>query len=140
MGRRCKTLLPMAGTLLQPRYATEEETRKLVGNRQRQEYYYNRRSKPLAPIEIGDTIRMQLPGQRTWNRVTCTTKAGPRSYEVQVEEGVYRRNRRQLLKTNEPLTATSPEKDNGEYAPPASELTQRTEQSDAPPAVEPVLC
>ena len=27
MGRRCKTLLPVAGTLLQPRYSTDEETR-----------------------------------------------------------------------------------------------------------------
>lgn len=31
MGRRCKTLLPVAATLLQPRYSTEEDTRALVG-------------------------------------------------------------------------------------------------------------
>ena len=31
LGRRCKMLLPLTGTLLHPRYPTEEDTRALVG-------------------------------------------------------------------------------------------------------------
>ena len=33
MGRRCKTLLPIAGSLLQPNFPTEEDTRKLLGTK-----------------------------------------------------------------------------------------------------------
>ena len=33
MGRRCMTLLPIAGSLLQPNFPTEEDTRKLLGTK-----------------------------------------------------------------------------------------------------------
>ena len=51
MGRRCKTLLPVAGSLLQPNFPTEEDTRKLIGTKQRQQHYYNKQAKPLEPID-----------------------------------------------------------------------------------------
>ena len=96
MGRRCKTLLPVAGSLLQPRYSTEEETRRLIGAKERQRHYYDRQTKTLPPIRIGEPIHMRLPGEKTWSAGTCTGLAGPRSYEVQVGAGVYRRNWRHL--------------------------------------------
>ena len=40
MGRRCKTLLPTAGTLLKPRYDTDVDTRALAGRKRRQSFYY----------------------------------------------------------------------------------------------------
>ena len=101
MGRRCKTLLPVAGSLLQPQYSTEEDTRALIGAKQRQQYYYDKHCKPLDPISIGKTVRMKLPGRNTWNSGTCTDQVGPRSYEVKVGNGIYRRNRRQLVSTDE---------------------------------------
>ena len=111
MGRRCKTLLPVAGTLLQPRYSTEQETRALIGNKQRQQHYYNRHAKLLHPIKPVETVRMKLPGQKTWTAGTCTGQTGPRSYDVKVGETVYRRNRRQLIHGNEPpiLDISEPE-------------------------------
>ena len=45
MGRCCKTLLPAASTLLQPRYSTDEESRAIIGK----------------------TVRMKLPGQKAWS-------------------------------------------------------------------------
>ena len=39
--RRCKTLLPTAGTLLKPRYDTDADTRALAGRKRRQSFYYN---------------------------------------------------------------------------------------------------
>lgn len=101
MGRRCKTLLPVAGSLLQPQYATEEDTRALIGVKQRQQHYYDKHSKPLDPISIGETVRMKLPGRNRWDAGTCTGQVGPRSYEVKVGHGIYRRNRRQLVSTGE---------------------------------------
>ena len=111
MGRRRKTLLPVAGTMIQPRYSTEQETRALIGNKQRQQHYYNRHAKLLHPIKPGETVRMKLPGQKTWTAGTCTGQTGPRSYDVKVGETVYRRNRRQLIHANEPpiLDISEPE-------------------------------
>lgn len=102
MGRRCKTLLPVAGSLLQPNFPTEEDTRKLIGTKQRQQHYYNKQAKPLDPISVGETVRMKLPGEKTWSSGTCVATAGPRSYRVQVGQTVYRRNRRQLIDAGEP--------------------------------------
>ena len=101
MGRRCKTLLPMAGTLLLPRHATESETHGLLGMKRRQQYYANRHTKPLTPIESGDTIRMRLPGKKRWSVDTCIRQVAPRSYNVNVDGATYRRNRRQLLCASE---------------------------------------
>jgi len=52
---------------------------------------------------------MRLPGEKTWSPGTCTGKVGPRSFRVQVGDAVYRRNRRQLMKTGEPNEVTLPE-------------------------------
>ena len=97
MGRRCKTLLPVAGTLLLPRHSTESETRGLLGMKRRQQYYANQHTKPLTPIESGDTVRMRLPGKKRWSLGTCIRQVAPRSYNVNVDAATYRRNRRQLL-------------------------------------------
>ena len=102
MGRRCKTLLPTPESLLQPRYSTEEDTRALTSNKQRQQVYYNRHTKPLKQIPCGETVRMKLPGQGTWSAGTCTSLVGPRSYVVKVGDSTYRRNRRQLIHADEP--------------------------------------
>ncbi|XP_044167088.1 uncharacterized protein K02A2.6-like [Acropora millepora] len=109
MDRRCKTLLPIAGSLLQPSFPTEEDTRKILGTKQRQQFYYNKHAKPLEQIRVGDAVRMRLPGEKTWSPGTCTANAGPRSFRVQVGETVYRRNRRQILKTGETPEAVLPE-------------------------------
>ena len=63
MGRRCKTLVPVAGTLLQPRYSTE--TLALIGSKQRKKQHCNHHVKPLQPIDQGESVRMKLPGQKT---------------------------------------------------------------------------
>ena len=64
MGRRCKTLAPVAGTLLQPRYSTEEETRALIGSNQRQQHHYNHHVKPLQP---GQAITAWTEDMEPWH-------------------------------------------------------------------------
>ena len=59
LGRRCKTSLPTAGTLLKPRYDTDADTRALAGRKRRQSFYYNRHARPYEA-----TVRMRLPGER----------------------------------------------------------------------------
>lgn len=41
LNHRCKTLLPITGSLLLPDYPTEEDRRSLNKQKQRQQYYYN---------------------------------------------------------------------------------------------------
>ena len=61
-GRRCKTLLPMTGQLLEPRFPTGEDTRAINRQKQRQQHYYDCQTKQLKPIQTGEAVRMRLPG------------------------------------------------------------------------------
>jgi len=53
---------------------------------------------------------MKLPGENTWSKGVCLRLKGIRSYEVQVNGKVYRRNRKQLRLTSE-LSPVEPEWD-----------------------------
>ena len=57
MGRRTKTLIPTADTLLQPKTIdptlVQEE---LIQCRQHQKFYYDQHAKPLNQLETGDSI------------------------------------------------------------------------------------
>ena len=100
-GRRTKTLLPTAGSLLNQADPNAGKTAQLLQARKdRQSFYYNNGSKTLQPLEKGDVVRIQptgiKKGQR-WTQATVEGPAGVRSYQVTTEDGrVYRRNRRHL--------------------------------------------
>jgi len=103
MGRRCKTLLPMAAGLLRPRNSEMEKDRaKLAVQKEKQRRYYNRNTKKLPQIRPNQSIRMRLPGEKRWSWGVCKGMVGPRSYDVLVQNRVYRRNRRHLLDLREP--------------------------------------
>ena len=90
LGHRCKTRLPVSRQLLQPRYSTEDDTEALVTRKERQNT---------------TMINMQSPSNQshvpswptTWSAGICTDTLGPRSYAVKMGERVFRRNRRQLI-------------------------------------------
>ena len=105
MGKRCKTLLPIADTLLVPRHNTEREARALKGMKERQRHHYNKHTKSLQPISLEEKVLMKLPGQRKWSAGTCAGKVDKRSYIVNVGDVEYRRNRKLLVSGHEdPLT------------------------------------
>jgi transposase InsO family protein len=109
MGRRCKTLLPIAGTLLKPQSNPEEDARAIMGMKKRQQYYYDRNTKERQPIATGETVRMKLPGQERWSAGTCTQQVDSRSYMVKVGDNKYRRNRKQIVQSQEPPILEMPE-------------------------------
>lgn len=106
LGRRCRTMLPIAKELLKPEYDTSADDRALQGKREKQAFYYNRQARDLPPITVGETVKLRLPGEKRWTTGTCTGTQGPRSYIIRAGETEYRRNRRHLLKggtlSNEP--------------------------------------
>ena len=97
MGHRCKTLLPTTRDLLLPRYSMDYEKEKIADRKKTQAFYYNRGSQELRSLKPQQRIRMKLPGQTRWSQGVCLGRAGSRSYNVKVNEQVYRRNRRHLL-------------------------------------------
>ena len=88
MGCRCKTLLPVAGSLLKPNFPMEDDTQAIIGKRHRQQIYYDRHVKPLQPIVVGETVRIRNPREKLWTAGTCMGQVGPRSYDVKVGESV----------------------------------------------------
>jgi len=108
MGRRTQTLLPTSNVLLRPQVMDPEKVQaRLMEYKMKQKQYYDQGARELPPLKPGDVIRMQtkqgwLPG------VVIDNDPRPRSHIVEIPEtgGIYRRNRRHLLKTaeNPPMT------------------------------------
>ena len=111
LGRRCRTLLPMSRSLLQPRYPVEDDTRAINNQKECQQYYYDRHAKPLKPLRAGETVRVRLPGQKTWSPAVCSGPVGPRSYEVTTGEQVLTHNRRHLIRSDEPPELDIPDEE-----------------------------
>ena len=132
MGRRCKTMLPTASSLLQPRYSTTAETRAIAGMKRKQSYYYDRCHRPLQRLEQGEAVRMRLPGAKTWSAGTCTGTMGPRSYGVKIGETIYRRNRRQLISAGKrPLQEDDAASDDEQSARGEEGVVERQDEDSA---------
>ena len=54
---------------------------------------------------------MKLPGEKQWSQAVVSSKIAPRSYKVEVNGRFYRRNRKQLRSTKEPLQESPYEMD-----------------------------
>ena len=76
---------------------------------------YDKQSRDLPPLEVGDKLRFRPNGEREWRKAEIM----PRSYMLEDEYGrAYRRNRRQILsvpndspmtpKSRAPLISTQP--------------------------------
>lgn len=111
LGRRCKTLLPITGSLLQPDYPTEKDRQAINRQKQQQQYYYDRHVKQLKPIAAEETVRMHLPEQKSWSQGVCMGLVGPWSYGVKVGDSTFIRNCRQLKRSDEQLTQNPPDVD-----------------------------
>ena len=111
LNRQTRSLLPMTSNLLKTRSVNNEERdKRLLDKKQEvQASYFNKRARDLAPLDEGDSVKMQpyIKGDRRWKRATVRRRLDERSYEVETSEGLYRRNRRHLRKSAEaPVTTT----------------------------------
>ncbi|KAG1926579.1 protein NYNRIN-like [Pimephales promelas] len=95
MSCRLRSGLPMTNSLLFPK-VVEGVSEKLRWKRRMAKFHYDARAKDLPELNVGEHIRMKpLPGERTgrWRRGQCLGKVNPRSYVVDVDGTLYRRNR-----------------------------------------------
>ncbi len=99
MNRRTKTQLPTTASLLQPRTVYNHQQK--LRPKAKQKKYFDRNAKDLPPLEEGDVVRMKpfQKGQHRWNEGIITRRLDERSYQVETEEGEYRRNRVHLKAT-----------------------------------------
>ena len=89
MGRRTKTLVLTAGTLLQPRTINPTTVEKeLIQRRRKQKFYYDQHAKPLKHLKTGDSILVSAKDGK-WKpaKVTGINENGPRSYNIITPQG-----------------------------------------------------
>ena len=111
MSRRTRSLLPTLGSLLKPQTCQITEDKiQLQQAKNRQAHYYNENAHDLKPLSVGDTVRMkpfQL-GQKRWKKGQVMDRLENRSYRVQTDTGIYRRNRVHLRRTQESMYGPNP--------------------------------
>ena len=95
MSRRTRTFLPISANLLYPK-VEEGVTKKLKVKRQKAKSYHDRSSIVLPELEIGQEVRVAGQRNKTWEEGTCVEKLSNRSYMVQVNGAIIRRNREAL--------------------------------------------
>ena len=106
MSRIARTKIPISQELLLPAVASEAK-QQLVQQQKRQKQNYDKSTKPLPPLEIGENVHLRQGN--IWIPTTVSGLASaPRSYIITTTDGQqYRRNRRDLLKTNIPSTVST---------------------------------
>ena len=149
-----RSLLPISAGLLKLSVADEDITHtKLRLHQQQQARYYNRGPRDLDPLEKGDAVRVQpwQVGKKEWQKEVVKNCLSERSYEVELLQGILRRNRIHLRKTNESAATTNdtqPEQCNEpqpqEPVEPVTETNELPSQSavevptEVPPPATPV--
>lgn len=105
MSRRTKSLFPTTKALLRPK-VVNNVVKKIKARQLRAKKYYDRGTRGLAELKREETVRIVPTSQKRngAQKAKIQCKVGTRSYEVATEDGeVYRRNRRHLRRTNEPV-------------------------------------
>ena len=144
MGRRLRTNLPMARSLLEPEAHNRNDIRRRLRHvKEKQTHYYNRNgTKELVPLKPGEHVRIRPePGTKLWRQATVVDHhSSPRSYIVDVGNQRLRRNR-VALRLDARESTVEPE-DKKEH-PASEDVNQRrprddpntssTTQADQPP-------
>ncbi len=115
--RRTRSFLPMTHKLLVPRGSdiidSEKEKMKTLQRKQAKDFFFfffykhlkdfNKRTKSLPELQEDDVVRMKpfRQGEKEWYKAKVLECLDERSYKVQTEHGVFRRNRIDLKKTQE---------------------------------------
>ena len=97
---RClRTRLPCLDSQLVPNVVMDAQNL-LIQKQQLQKNMYDKNAKDMEPLEKGEIVQIR---SNKWNpAIVKNVHMNPRSYIVESEDGgVYRRNRRHLLKTGE---------------------------------------
>ena len=98
MGRKLRTLVPSLTSKRipdWPRYEDMKESSEVLKAKQKANHDTSHRARPLPPFQPGDKVWIKTPKDHTG---TIQQEMSPRSYLVKTEQGLQRRNRRQMTK------------------------------------------
>jgi hypothetical protein len=130
-GRRTRSLIPAVFKKYELQQLPNVKQR-IESSRAKKKQYFDKGSKELPELIVGDTVRMRLPGQKTWSKGTEVKNAGVRSFFVRVNGKIYRRNRRQLILTPE-LPDEEQREDDDDGAEPLINEEPKQENINSPP-------
>jgi hypothetical protein len=100
-GRKIKSNLPVVGNLLlQKNHSGFVKQRK--DKKDKQKLYHDRNVKELPPLRENESVRIRNSLDTKWSeKGIVVEQVAPRSYVVETPNGVYRRNRKDIMKTVE---------------------------------------
>lgn len=96
LSRRTRAFIPMTKARYSPRGETQVQVA-LTQARERGKAYYDKSARPLAPLQAGQTVRMQTQKGHDRLATVLGTAPQPNSYQVKAGDATYIRNRRHLL-------------------------------------------
>ena len=100
MNRKLRNRLPQVDS------ESIEINERQIKRKQKQVELYNQHAKDLPVLKPNDVVRVRKD-DRWANKAQVLVQISPRSYKVLTKEGkVIRRNRRQLLRTDEPMNSS----------------------------------
>ena len=100
MNRKLRNRLPQVDS------ESIEINERQVKRKQKQVELYNQHAKDLPVLKPNDVVRVRKD-DRWANKAQVLVQLSPRSYKVLTKEGkIIRRNRRQLLRTDEPMNSS----------------------------------
>ena len=104
MSQRTGTMIPTHRRLLLPQPVDRDHILKTLHQRQHNaKSNYDKQSRDLPPLKVGDKVRFRPNGEREWRKAEVM----PRSYMLEDEYGrAYRRKRRQILSVPNDSTMT----------------------------------
>lgn len=110
MSRRTRALVPIMTNNLQPK--VEEDVRdKIIQRKQQIKQQYDKGSRDLPELQIGQSVFMQRRPDRIevgWEPGVVKDKLSSRSYNIEVNGRVYRRNRQHIKKNPNPFSRPIP--------------------------------
>ena len=109
MSRNLRSILPTVPEQLKPKVVNVKTARaNMTASKMQAKMYHDVHSQPLKPLDIGDSVRIQLGS--IWKPAIVVDKLDYRSYSVRTPDGgIYRRNRRHLFPTRKlPDTDSDP--------------------------------
>ncbi|CAK1587306.1 unnamed protein product [Parnassius mnemosyne] len=96
--RKLRSIVPCPPEMLQPKLFNTQQAREILKSRQTvQKRYYDRGSKFLKPLSIGDKIKVHINGK--WVDGIVIDILGERLYVLKLQSGrIIRRNRRHIIR------------------------------------------
>ena len=143
LNRRTRTEIPMKGTLLAQNIAENVLEEKAIKTK-KFEIYYDRNAKDLSELKPGDAIRVKPEGivkGQEWKKGSVIKSHGYRSYAVEVDGKVLRRNRVHLKQEKQITPTITEHKSKAKTQVSAQQNTKvKPSRQMTPKIMEPTKC